>query len=150
MLQTFSTIVCDFWDFFFTVLLLFLIEDVSESDVSLTVILRFQVFRKMGVGCFCTDDASCAPDGPAVSDNATCGAIGLKFNICVRSGRFWNASSYFGFLFGTLIFNDLAILLAVDMKDRPEETTLTSSVCFLLRFIFFSPVFFRKRSRLCC
>ena len=135
--------------FFFKVRSLFRIEEVSESDVSLIVSWRFEVFRKMGVGLGCTDEAICAPDGPAVFDVANCGAIGLNLNICVRSGLFRNASSCFGFLLGILIFNDLAILLAVEIHDRPDETTLTSSVCLLLRLIFLSPVFFRVRSRLC-
>ena len=149
MLRTFSIIVCDFWFFFFKVRLLFRIEEVSESDVSLIVSWRFEVFRKMSVGFVCTDEAICAPDGPAVFDVANFGAIGLNLSICVKSGLFRNASSCFGFLLGILIFNDLAILLAVEIHDRPDETTLTPSVCLLLRLIFLSPVFFRIKSCSC-
>ena len=83
MLLTFSIIVCDFCVFFFKVRLLFRIEEVSESDVSLIVSWRFEDFRKTGVGFGCTVEAICAPDGSAVLVVVNCGAIGLNLSICV-------------------------------------------------------------------
>ena len=70
--------VCDFGVFFFKVRLLFRTEEVSESDVSLIVICRFLVFRKMGVGIGCTDEGICVADDPAVLGVVNCGAIGLN------------------------------------------------------------------------
>ena len=54
---------------------------------------------------------------------------------------------FWGF-FGILIFRDLTTLLAEEIHDLPDETTLTSSGCFLFRFIFLFPVFFLIGSRL--
>ena len=73
--------VCDFGVFYFKVRLLFRIEEASESDVSLIVICRFLVFRKMGVGVGFDEEGICVADGPAVLDVVNCGAIGLNRRI---------------------------------------------------------------------
>ena len=147
--RIFSTNDCD--DFFcLRVLLLFLTDDVSESDVSLIVSCRLLVLRKIGVGICVV--VVCTADGPASFGLGGRGAIatdGLKFNICVWSGLLMKASSCFGFRFGILIFRKRATLLAEEIKDLPEDTTLTSSACFLFLLIFLSPVFFLIKSRLC-
>ena len=73
------------------------------------------------------------------------GTGGLKCSNGVKSGLLMNASSCFGFHFGICIFNARATLLEVEIHERPEEITLTSSVCFRLRFIFLLPKFFLGR-----
>ena len=50
-----------------------------------------------------------------------------------------NASPCLGLRFGIGIFKTRAALLEVDIQERPEEITLTSSVCFRLRFNFLLP-----------
>ena len=76
------------------VLLLFLTEDVSESDVSLIVTCRLLVFRKIGVGI--CGEAICTAEGAASFGLGGGGAIwagGLKCNIWVGSGLLVKASS---------------------------------------------------------
>ena len=56
-----------FGDFFYFLSwrLLHLTDDESDSDVSLTVIVRFSL-RNMGVNCL-VDGVNCDADGPAIS-----------------------------------------------------------------------------------
>ena len=109
--------------------------------------MRFS-FRKRGVICR-ADGVDCDADGLATSGcvgGATIGTGGLKCSICVRSGRFGNASSCLGLRFGIRIFNAPATLPEVEMQERPEETILTSSGCFRLRLTSLLPKSFLSRS----
>ena len=138
----FSTTDCDF-NVFFCFLwwrLLLLIEYVSESEVLLNAIVRFSL-RKIGV-IYLADGVDCSADGLVVSGWVGGAAIGtsrLKCSICVKSGLFMNASSCRGLRFGICIFNARATLLELEIQERPEEITLTLSVCFRLRFTFLLP-----------
>ena len=138
----FSTNDCD--DLFcLRVLLLFLTEDISESDISLIVSCRLLVFRKIGVDI--CGVVFCTADGPAsfgLGVGGAIGADGLKGYIWVRSGLLMKASSCLGLRVAILIFRERATLLAEEIQDLPEDTTLMSSTCFLFLLIFLSPVFF--------
>ena len=59
------------------------------------------------------------------------------------------ASSCLGLRFGILIFRERATLLAEEIQDLPEDTTLMSSACFPFLLIFLSPMCFLIKSRLC-
>ena len=95
----FSTTGIDFEIFFCFLIwrLLLLIEDVSESEVSLTAIVCFSL-RNVGVNCL-ADGIDCGADGPVVSvwiGGAEIGNGGLKCGTCVKPGLFMNASSCLG------------------------------------------------------
>ena len=83
----------------------------------------------------------CEADGPGEGGcvgGAAISWIGVSI-ISVRSVMFLNASSCFGFLLRIPILRTLATLLVVEMQDRPEEITLTSSKRFLEHIISLLP-----------
>ena len=126
--------------------MLLLIEDVSKSEVSLTAIVRFSL-RKVGVNCL-ADGIDCGADGPVVSvwiGGAEIGTGGLKCSICVKPGLFMKASSCLGLRFGILTVKARATLLEMERQESQEARTLTSSVCFRLRFIFLMPETFLSK-----
>ena len=132
---------------FISWLLILLTDDVSDSEVSFTSIIRFSL-RKMGVSCL-ANKVDCHTDGPAVSGwvgGAAIGTGGLKCCIWVKSGLYLNTSSCFGFCFGIRFLKTRATLLEVEIHERPEEITLTWSVCFRLRFMLLLPKSFLSRS----
>ena len=121
---------------------LFLTDAISESDVSLTVIVRSSL-RNMDVS-YLVNWVDCIADGPAVSGcvgGAAIGTGGPERNICVKSGLFTNASSSLGLRFGICILKPRATLLEADMQERPEEITLMSSVSLCCVSSFFCPNF---------
>ena len=127
--------------------LLLLTDDVSDSEVSLTSMVRFAL-RRMGVGVL-IDVVDFDADGPALSVWLGGGAIetgGLKCSIWVKPCLFTNALSGFVVRFGICIFNARATMLELEIHERPEEITLTSSVCFRLRFTILLPKLFLGRS----
>ena len=117
---------------------LLLIDNVSESDVSLNVIFRFSL-RKMGVSCLGVID--CVANGPAwigCVGGAASVIGGLKWRICVKSGLLTKALSCFGLHLGMRFLSARATLLEVDIHDRPDEMTLTlpAVVCFAWSFCY--------------
>ena len=118
MLLTFSV--------FFSNRLLLLSDDVSESDVMLTVILRFSL-RIIGVSCF--DETTCGADGQAVIvwvGGAASGTGGLKWRIWVVLSINKNII-VFWITCGNSPSECACNVDEVDRQDLPDEMTLTSS-----------------------
>ena len=117
------------WFFCFFCRLLRLIEEISDSDVSLVCIERLFFLR---TGVICGADTPCQN---GCVGGALIGWKGLKCNLWVRSSLFWNASSCFGFFLGIRTLRALDYLLVVEIQDQHKKNTLTSSGCFMERLI---------------
>ena len=145
VLWIFSTMDGEFENFFcfLSWRLLFLTDEVSESDVLLTVMVRLSL-RNMGVSCL-DDGFDCIADGPAVSDwvgGAAIGTCGPKCSICVKSGLFAKASSCLGLRFGIGTFKAWATLLEMDIQERPEKTdTIFIRFSFVAFYLFAAQIF---------